>query len=103
MKKRTMYIGEVVSQLEGLKKSDLYYWEGTGLIHPRHVTRGKVDIRVYSDEDLETIKAIHHYTSQGFPPKVAYAKIQSEASGQPPAEENTSKYGALTTTFSTPL
>lgn len=95
-----MYIGEVLAQVEGLRKRDLYYWEGAGLINPVHDKKGKLEFRAYSSQDLEMIKALHHYTSQGFPPKVAYAKIQSEGLPSPERRTNNSRYGELTSAFS---
>jgi len=100
MAKRRLYTSDVLAQVDGLSKRDLYYLEEGHLIHPAHVQRGKVEFRVYSAKDLENIKGIHHYTSQGFSPKVAYAKFQSEGLPSPEPQPNDSRYGALTTAFS---
>ena len=78
-----MTTGEVIAQVPGLTYARLYYFEAKGFIRPRKVSSGKVERNDYSEKDLQLIKALQHYSSQGFPPKVAYQKAMAEQKTPP--------------------
>jgi len=73
-----MDTSEVLKQIEGLSKRELYYWEEIRLISPKRIKRGKVEFREYSKKDLEKIQMLYKYVQQGFTPKVAYQKADDE-------------------------
>lgn len=78
-----MTTGEVLAQVPGITKDQLYYFEAKGFVRPRKVAAGKVERNDYSEEDLRLIKAISKYYQQGFPPKVAYQKAMAEQKTPP--------------------
>ena len=78
-----MTTGELLAQVPGTTKDQLYYFEAKGFVRPRKVSVGKVERNDYNEEDLRLIKAICKYYQQGFPPKVAFQKAMAEQKTPP--------------------
>lgn len=67
-----MRVGEVLKIIPGLSRDTLAWWEYAGYLTPELLTKGRVSRREYRDNDIQLIKAMWAYYSQGFPPRVAY-------------------------------
>ena len=62
----------------GTPRDKLYYLENKEFIKPKKISRGEIEVREYSEEDLEKIRAIWKYQKQGFKLSVAYEKAVQE-------------------------
>lgn len=69
---------EVLDKFKGLTRELLYYMEKAGFINPTKLTRGKLDKRLYSEEDLEKIGLIWQYYQRGISPKEACKKAEEQ-------------------------
>ena len=74
-----MKTSDILREID-IPRERLYYLEFKGYINPKRVPMGEIEARVYSQNDLEKIRAIWKYLQQGFKYKIAYAKALEELS-----------------------
>lgn len=78
---------QVLAKFVGMSRDFLYYLEKAGFIKPTRLVRGKLEKRLYSEEDTEKIDLIWQYYQRGIPPKQAVKKAEAQlASGVSPGE-----------------
>jgi len=64
--------------LVGVSARQLYYWELKGAVHPKLVNLGIREFRRYSETDINKLKKIKKYLSEGFVLDKAFEKAEEK-------------------------
>ncbi len=65
-----------------IPRHKLYYLEQKGYVTPERIPKGDLEIREYTEEDLQKVILIWKYLQDGFKHKVAYQKAMEELPGR---------------------
>ncbi len=61
-----------------IPRHKLYYLEQKGYVSPKRIPKGDLEIREYTEQDLEKVIYIWKYLQNGFKHKVAYQKAMED-------------------------
>lgn len=67
-----MLLGEILNKIKDISKDTIAFYDKMGYIKPERVRVGKIERRIYSQQDFEMIAAIWRWHKQGFPPRAAH-------------------------------
>jgi len=92
---------DVLRQIPGLAREQLYFWEKQGYVTPCRVRWGRRNVREYSEADVQKISQMFALCLAGFSPKAAHEKtalhqwasrsnLASSLNGTFPQRENVS-------------
>ena len=84
-----MSTSQVLDRYKGMDCDFLYYLEKANVIHPEKLKRGKLDRRIYSEEDTKKIGLIWQFYQRGNTPKEACRKAEEimESDVSPPKKK----------------
>lgn len=78
-----MKIGELLAELEGLKKGDIYYWEKMHYINPQKIQKDRISRREFGHKDFMMIRKMWKLYQRGLRPKLAYKQAKKELQEHP--------------------
>jgi len=77
----TMKTSDIIYKAN-IPRHKLYYLEQKGYVSPQRIPKGDLEIREYSEQDLQKVILIWKYLQDGFKHKVAYQKAMEEMLGR---------------------
>jgi DNA-binding transcriptional MerR regulator len=75
-----MRTSDILSRID-IPRHKLYYLEQKGYIRPKRLPMGDLEVREYTEEDVEKIRTIWKYLKRGFKHKIAHEKAIEELKG----------------------
>jgi DNA-binding transcriptional MerR regulator len=73
-----LYGINAVSKETGIHESSLRRWETTGLICPGRVDLGKTTVRVFTREDMDTLKKVKDLMDSGIKIRTAFEWVRGD-------------------------
>lgn len=84
--RNTSLVGSIAAaRLTGISLRQLYYWvQVRRIVQPRAQRHGKRLFVRFTDEDLDTLKAVKRFVDQGYTLRAAVHKVSGRERGSPP-------------------